>query len=98
SGTNSLHGSGTFTTAPASWVGNNVPGGSASSAGITQPEFAVGGPVLKDRAWFFDSYRYRGGFLGINRPANQVAAMQVLRPGFVPFNNQFKHPHIIFID
>src|SRR5262249_12109156 len=53
SGTNSLHGSGTFTTAPASWVGNNVPGGSASSAGITQPEFAVGGPVLKDRAWFF---------------------------------------------
>ena len=96
SGTNAFHGSGTFTYAPASWVGNNVTGGTASSAGITQPEFAVGGPILADKAWFFGSYRYRGGFLGINRPASQVTAMQALSPGFAPFNNEFNNANIVF--
>ncbi len=97
SGTNAFHGSGTFTYAPGSWVGNNVPGGSASSAGINQPEFALGGPIVADKAWFFGSYRYRGGFLGINRPASQVAAMQALSTGFVPFNNDFNNANIIFV-
>jgi len=96
SGTNQLHGSGTFTYAPESWVGNNVTGGSASSAGITQPEFSVGGPIANDRAWFYGSYRYRGGFLGINRPAAQVTAMQALSPGFQPFNNEFSNANILF--
>ena len=97
SGTNALHGSGTYTSAPGSWVGNNVTGGTASSAGINQPEFAVGGPVVADKAWFFGLYRYRGGFLGINRPASQVTAMQALSPGFVPFNNEFNNANIIFV-
>jgi hypothetical protein len=97
SGTNVFHGSGTYTYAPASWVGNNVTGGTASSAGINQPEFAVGGPIVADKAWFFGSYRYRGGFLGINRPAAQVSAMQAISPGFVPFNNEFTNANIIFI-
>ncbi len=97
SGTNALHGSGTYTLAPGSWVGNNVTGGTASSAGINQPEFALGGPIVSDKAWFFGSYRYRGGFLGINRPAAQVTAMQALSPGFVPFNNDFNNANIIFV-
>ena len=97
SGTNAFHGSGTYTSAPGSWVGNNVTGGTASSAGINQPEFAVGGPIVADKAWFFGSYRYRGGFLGINRPASQVTAMQALSPGFVPFNNEFNNANIIFV-
>jgi hypothetical protein len=96
SGTDQFRGSGTFTYAPASWVGNNVPGGSASSAGITQPEAAVGGPIKRENVWFFGSYRYRGGFLGINRPANQVAAMKALSPGFQPFNNDFTNANILF--
>ena len=97
SGTNAFHGSGTYTSAPGSWVGNNVTGGTASSAGINQPEFAVGGPIVADKAWFFGSYRYRGGFLGINRPASQVTAMQALSPGFVPFNNEFNNANILFV-
>jgi Carboxypeptidase regulatory-like domain/TonB dependent receptor len=97
SGTNAFHGSGTFTSAPGSWVGNNVTGGTASSAGITQPEASIGGPIVRDRAWFFGSYRYRGGFLGINRPASQVTAMQALDPNFKSFNNQFSNANIFFV-
>src|SRR5258707_5129975 len=89
SGTNALHGSGTYTSAPGSWVGNNVTGGTASSAGINQPEFAVGGPIVADKAWFFGSYRYPGGFLRINRPSAQATAMQAPRPGFLPLTNYF---------
>ncbi len=37
---------------------------------------------------FFGSYRYRSGNIGIGRPADQVASMQALVPGFEPFDNE----------
>ena len=97
SGTNALHGSGTYTSAPGSWVGNNVTGGTASSAGINQPEFAVGGPIVADKAWFFGSYRYRGGFLGINRPARSGDGDAGAQPRLRAVNNDFNNANIIFV-
>ena len=41
SGTNTFSGSATYSYSPRSWIGNNVPGGTASSASLVQPEASV---------------------------------------------------------
>lgn len=96
SGSNAFKGSGTFSYSPKSWIGNNVPGGTASSASLVQPEMSIGGPVAADKAWFFGSYRYRGGFIGINRPSDQIADMAVLDKNFTPFDNNIR-ANILFV-
>jgi hypothetical protein len=59
------------------------------------PEVSLGGPLLRDRWWFFGSYRYRSGTFGIGRPADQVADMEVLDPSFDQFDNEID-AHIFF--
>lgn len=95
SGTNDLKGSGTFTLSPKSWIDNNAPGGTPESASIMMPEFSIGGPVLRDKWWFFGSYRYRSGTFGIGRQADQVADMRALDASFEPFDNEIG-AHILF--
>lgn len=88
SGTNAFKGSGTFTYSPKSWIGNNAPaGGTPESASLKMPEFAVGGPIVRDKWWFYGSYRYRSGTFGIGRQSDQVADMKALDPQFTPFDN-----------
>src|SRR3954471_3385753 len=88
SGTNMFKGSGTLTYSPKSWIGNNAPaGGTPESASLMMPEFAVGGPIVRDKSWFYGSYRYRSGTFGIGRQSDQVADMRALDPQFSPFDN-----------
>ncbi len=54
---------------------------------VNQPEVALGGPLRQDRAWFYGAYRRRVGTLGLSRPADQIADMKALVPGFEPFDN-----------
>jgi outer membrane receptor protein involved in Fe transport len=96
SGTNRLRGSATFAYNPKAWIGNNQPGGSSQTMSVTQPEMAVGGPIEPDRAWFFGSYRYRSGTLGISRAASDVAVLQAVDSSFQPFDNNIK-ANIYFI-
>jgi hypothetical protein len=88
SGTNSLKGAVTFAYTPIDWVGNNQPGGSSQTMSVQQPEALVGGPIAKDRLWFFGSYRYRKGTLGISRAAADVALLKAVVPSFAPFDNE----------
>ena len=88
SGTNRFTGSASLTYSPEQWIGNNVPGGSAESSSLVQPDLALGGPIARDSWWFFGSYRYRSGTFGIGRQADQVADMQALQPSFEPFDNE----------
>ena len=96
SGTNVFKGSGTFSYSPKSAIANNVPGGTASSASLVQPEASAGGPLVANKAWFFGSYRYRGGFIGVNRPGDQVVDMAVLDPAFHSFDNDIR-ANILFV-
>jgi outer membrane receptor protein involved in Fe transport len=88
SGTNKLKGGFTYAYTPIQWVGNNQPGGSVQSMSVQQPEALLGGPIMKDKLWFFGSYRYRKGTLGISRAAADVSFLKAVDPGFTPFDNQ----------
>jgi hypothetical protein len=88
SGTNKLKGGFTYAYTPIQWVGNNQPGGSVQSMSVQQPEALLGGPLIKDKLWFFGSYRYRKGTLGISRAAADVSFLKAVDPAFSPFDNQ----------
>lgn len=89
SGTNLLRGAGGFIFSAQSWNGSNVAAGeSAATTEVFQPEGALGGPIVRDRAWFFGTFRYTRRNVGISRDATQLAVLQALRPGFDTFDNQ----------
>lgn len=84
SGTNRLDGGVGFAYQGEGWNDNNVPGGTANAFAIAQTDASLGGPVWRDRAWFFGAYRYTNNSLGISRTAAQIANLQALVPAFEP--------------
>ena len=100
SGTNRLSGAAEFSYTPKEWVGNNVPGATPTSLAITQPDFSLGGPIERDHAWFYGSYRHRDDSLGISRTAQQIADLTAIAPlfglSFSPFANEATG-HIVYV-
>lgn len=97
SGTNRYRGSAHWAYTPRTWVSNNTPGtGTSQTITVNQPEAALGGPLQKDRWWFYGSYRRRMGSLGLSRTAKQVETMKALDPAFTPFDNQID-ANILFL-
>jgi outer membrane receptor protein involved in Fe transport len=92
SGTDTLKGTGTFALTPKAWTGRNTPGGTSEYMTLIQPEIATGGPIQRQRWWFFGSYRYRSGSFGVGRQADQVADMRLLDPAFEPFEKDISGP------
>ncbi len=95
SGTNDFSGGATFAWTPKSWIGSNTPGATSQSLSVTQPDFALGGPVVRDKMWFFGTYRRRQGSLGLSRTAEQIAGLKALDPSFEIFDNA-DHANIYF--
>jgi hypothetical protein len=58
-GSDQYHGSFLYLIGPASLNANNVPGGNAAASATQQPDFSFGGPLKKQRAWFFLSSQRR---------------------------------------
>ena len=85
SGTDEWHGAASTIYQSQSWNGNNAPGGTTTAFAIVQPDAALGGPLLKGKAWFFGAYRYSNNSLGVSRTSAQLANLQALAPGFQPF-------------
>ena len=44
----------------------------------------AGGPLLRNKAWFFGAYRYTNSSLGVSRTPAQLANLEALVPGFEP--------------
>jgi hypothetical protein len=86
-GADQFHGSVYYLAGPAALNGNNVPGGNAAASASQQPDFSVGGPIIKQRAWFFFSGRYIHRDDGISQTAQQDSYLQQIAPGFQPFAN-----------
>lgn len=57
SGGNAVHGSGTMSFQPRKWNDNNIPGGQPLDQAFYQPDVSIGGPITRDRTWYFASYR-----------------------------------------
>jgi hypothetical protein len=90
SGTNVLKGTGSIVYQPRSWVANNVAGGTATAISVVQPDVAAGGPIARDRWWFFGSYRHIFNAAGLNRTADQLSTLKAIYPAFEPFKNETK--------
>ena len=86
-GSDQFHGSVLWLTGPASFNGNNVAGGNAAASAVEQPDFAVGGPIKRQRAWFFASGRYIHRDDGISQTSTQTSYLNDLAPGFQTFAN-----------
>lgn len=89
SGTNRLSGAAALRGQSRRWASNNNPGGTAATYDTMQPDVALGGPLVRDRLWFFGAYHYNNITTGVNRLADRLAIARVLVPGYVPFDNQF---------
>jgi hypothetical protein len=88
SGTNTIRGAaGTYFT-PESWNDSNTPDGTSSDREIWQVETSIGGPIVKERLWYYGAYRYSRRSLGISRDEKLLNDLTALQPGFVPFPNE----------
>ncbi|MGI4827607.1 MAG: carboxypeptidase regulatory-like domain-containing protein, partial [Janthinobacterium lividum] len=86
-GSDTYHGSLLYLFGPAALNANNVPNGNAAASATEQPDFAIGGPIVKQRAWFFASGRYIHRDDGISQTGTQDAYLRQLVPAFSPFPN-----------
>lgn len=90
-GGNQLKGTAGFTFQPLDWNADNttkgVGGGVPTLQEVKQVDASFGGPLRKDRAWFFGAFRAAWLVNGISRTTQEIANLTALKPGFEPFNN-----------
>ena len=94
-GGNTFKGSATYTYQPLSWNGDNtqdarVKGGVPRVQATKQGDLSLGGPLLKDKAWFFSSYRRSDLIDGISRTDTDLFFIRQFRPDFEPFGNTYR--------
>jgi hypothetical protein len=102
SGGNTFKGSAAYAYQPFSWNGNNVANCAASAgchpelaatatpttAYVRQFDGGLGGPIKRDKVWFFGSIRRAESESGISRTPENVMWLQAFKPGIVLFNNK----------
>ncbi len=94
-GSNDYHGGATYTFQPMEWNGDNTKGGAApgglpTSQSVRQWDFSAGGRILRDKVWFFGTYRYADLENGISRTPTDLLYLNAFKPNFEPFDNNSK--------
>lgn len=92
SGTNQIHGTAEVSYQARAWNANNDPKGIPTISDGVQPEFSIGGPVVKDRIWFLASYKYTYRNSQVSRNPTQLANLRTVQPGWQPFDNHSRAP------
>jgi hypothetical protein len=92
SGGNTFKGSAAYSFQPLDWNSDNTrggvaPGGLPTYQEVNQWDVSLGGPILKDKVWFFGSYRYADLINGISRTDDDLARLRAFRSDFQPFDN-----------
>ncbi len=88
SGSDQFHGSAFWLFGPHFLDANNVSGGTSAASTTEQPDFSIGGPIKRGRAWFFFSGRYIDRNDGISQTPTQFDYLNTFAPGFKAFPNQ----------
>jgi hypothetical protein len=82
SGGNQLSGSGGWTYQPFAWNDDNTGGlGTPATRLINQGDFSIGGPIVRDRAWFFGAARWQNNQSGSARTQERTEMLRALFPG-----------------
>ncbi len=94
-GQNQLKGSVQFSYEPLGWNSDNTrggvaPGGLPTFQEVNQWDVSVGGRLVKDRVWFYGTYRYADLVNGISRGTQDLFYLRAFRPDFQPFDNYSK--------
>lgn len=92
SGQNDFKGSAAYTFQPMAWNGDNTKGGAApgglpTSQSVNQWDLAIGGRIIRDRVWFFGTFRYADLENGISRTPTDLLFLTAFNPDFQPFDN-----------
>lgn len=94
SGTNVLKGATGVAFTARGWNGNNAaPGESPAIVSNFMTDVSAGGPIARDRAWFFGAFRYARRDTGIARDQKQLADLKGLVPSFNAFDNQSRNEY-----
>jgi hypothetical protein len=80
SGGNQFHGTGVVAYQPFNWNANNVSLGTPATRQVHQYDFAFGGPVKRDRTWFFGAIRYTDNKSGTGRTPDQLKYHEAFFP------------------
>ncbi len=91
-GQNEFKGSATYTLQPLDWNSDNTRGGAAPGGlptfqEVNQWDLSLGGRIIRDRVWFFGTYRYADLKNGISRTDQDLFYLRAFRPDFEPFDN-----------
>jgi hypothetical protein len=90
-GGNQYHGALGFAYQPLDWNADNtktgVGGGVPTIQQVKQFDASLGGPIDRDRIWFFGAFRISRLVNGISRTDQEIANLRALKPGFEPFDN-----------
>lgn len=91
SGGNELHGSGAYFVIPQRFNDSNVSGVAPNQRKEIQPDMTLGGPILRDRIWFFGSLRR----VQADQTFNNAPVPRETRGNlyFVKFTTQFSGNH-----
>jgi len=95
SGQNTFKGSASYSYQPLSWNSDNTkggvaPGGLPTYQAVNQTDLTLGGPVVRDKLWFFGTYRYADLINGISRTDDDLARLRAFNSSFAPFDNTSK--------
>jgi hypothetical protein len=80
SGGNEFRGSGSTQYQPIDWNANNVGQGTPATRQVYQYDFSLGGPVKRDRTWFFAALRFTDNKSGTGRTPELVAIHRAIIP------------------
>jgi hypothetical protein len=80
SGGNQFRGSGAVQYQPFAWNANNVGEGTPATRQVRQYDISLGGPLKRDRTWFFGALRFTDNKSGTGRNPGQAAIHQALVP------------------
>jgi hypothetical protein len=95
SGQNEFKGGVNYSFQPMEWNGDNTrggaaPGGLPTSQSVNQVDGSLGGRIVRNRAWFFATYRYADLQNGISRTPTDLLYLEAFNPNFAPFDNSSK--------